>query len=464
LTILRAPANRSLAFWAFLLVLGTVVLLPRPVRAQATPRFELRGDLGVGSMVSSYQRHDLGFGFTAGGGLRPGLRLADRFVLEGAVAGWLFPSDRGGGKASLLGLGARFEPWRSGENVLFAGGHLGTGFTASVVRLAFDLELGLELKVARRVALGPLLRYVQMVATSSDGRDDARFVTAGLSVSWQPWIPDPTPPVASPPPPPPPDTDGDGIPDDRDGCPVERQGPSPDPARPGCPVRDADGDKVPDDQDRCPALAAGPSPDPDQPGCPDGDQDADSIPDHQDQCRTQPPGLNPDPSRPGCPMADRDKDNVPDATDACPDQPGAPSADPRSNGCPGLVLVEEGAIKILRPVYFASNKDRILPRSAPVLAAVAAALEATPTIRKISIQGHTDEQGTPALNLDLSTRRALNVQLRLEELGVPSDRLASEGFGDTRPVASNKSRKGRAANRRVELVIVDPPAGKSAVP
>ena len=419
-------------------------------------------------MVSDYQRNDLGFGLAVGGALRPGLRVHDSIVLEGMLAGWLFPSDQGGGKGSLIGPGLRVEPVRFGGSVLFAGGHLGLGQTSSIARFAFDLNVGFDFRVSRRGALGPFVRYGQMVATSSDGGDDAKFLTVGLSLGWEPWIAGAAPLAqaapAPPPPPAPKDSDRDGILDPDDRCPQEAQGATPDPKRPGCPFRDADGDKTSDDEDRCPTLAAGPNPDPERPGCPDGDDDGDGVPNHQDLCPKQPAGLNPDGSQRGCPLADSDHDNVPDLYDACRDKPGAPSADPKKNGCPGLVVIEAGAIRILRPVYFATNKDRILPRSAPVLKAVAAALKATPAIRKLAVQGHTDEQGTPDLNLDLSTRRAASVKRWLEENGIESDRLSSEGFGDTRPVASNKSRHGRAANRRVEFVIVDPPAAQSPGP
>jgi outer membrane protein OmpA-like peptidoglycan-associated protein len=308
-----------------------------------------------------------------------------------------------------------------------------------------------------------------MVATASDGGADAKFVTAGLTVGWDLWTAAPAPLAAAPapapvPPPPPADRDHDGLADADDRCPGEPPGATPDPRRAGCPLRDADKDTVADEDDRCPAIAAGPSPDPDQPGCPDADDDQDGVLNHQDRCRAEAAGLNPDTTQPGCPMGDADHDSVPDLYDACRDKPGAPDADPKKNGCPGLVVIEPGAIKILRPVYFATNKDRILPKSVPVLKAVAAALTATPAIRKVGVQGHTDEQGSPALNQDLSARRAASVKRWLEENGVAAERLSSEGFGDTRPVAPNKSKQGRAANRRVELMIVDPPTPRLPTP
>jgi outer membrane protein OmpA-like peptidoglycan-associated protein len=221
---------------------------------------------------------------------------------------------------------------------------------------------------------------------------------------------------------------------------------------------------VADAEDRCPAEPRGPTPDPERPGCPDGDGDKDGVLDSQDKCRDQAAGLYPDPAAPGCPLPDRDQDSVPDVYDACPDKPGAPSPEVKKNGCPGLVTIDGGVIKILKPVFFATNKDVILARSFPVLQAVAGALTATPGIKKVAIQGHTDGSGTPEANLELSQRRAESVLRWLTEHGVAADRLEARGFGDTRPVATNKTARGRAENRRVEFIIVDPPAEPGQAP
>jgi outer membrane protein OmpA-like peptidoglycan-associated protein len=179
--------------------------------------------------------------------------------------------------------------------------------------------------------------------------------------------------------------------------------------------------------------------------------------DSADQCPREHHGLNPDPERPGCPLPDRDGDSVPDASDACPDEPGAPSQDPARNGCPGLVRVEEGQLRIMRPVYFATNRDVILGRSRPVLEAIADALASMQGIRRISIEGHTDDVADDAYNLELSRRRASNVRTWLVEHGVPAERLEAHGYGETCPVVRETTRAARATNRRVEFRIVDPP-------
>lgn len=438
------------ALLASLPVLG--IMAPASLARGEGVQPELRAGLGIGAMVSSKQR-DLGYGLALVPELRPGLRLGEQVVLELAFANWFFPSDRGDGRATLLGAGARFEPWASGRVRLFLDAHGGLGLTPGAQRFLFDAGTGVEFALHRHLALGPFVRYGQMI----DSQADPRFVAVGLvaALLWPPPEAPPPPPPA-PLPPPPPDRDGDGVTDDVDLCPDQVPGPQPDPRRKGCPLKDTDADGVADDEDKCPEQPAGPTPDPERAGCPDGDDDKDGVTNSLDKCRDQAAGFYPDTTSPGCPMSDRDKDTVPDVYDACPDKAGAPDTDPKKNGCPGLVTVDASAIKILKPVYFATGKDVILKRSFPLLKAVAAALAATPAIKKVSIEGHTDGTGTLEGNQDLSQRRAESVRRWLTENGVAAERLEARGFGDTRPIASNKTSRGRSENRRVEFNIIDP--------
>lgn len=254
------------------------------------------------------------------------------------------------------------------------------------------------------------------------------------------------------------DRDGDGVPDVRDACPDEPQGARPDPQRLGCPMPDRDRDGVADIDDQCVDVPAGARPDPQRRGCPIGDLDRDGVLDTDDLCVDVPAGLHPDPQRTGCPLADRDRDNVPDAGDACPDKAGSPSPDPRKNGCPGLVALKDGQIQILKPVFFATDKDVILPQSFPVLQAVADALRADMAILRMAVEGHTDNRGSVAHNTDLSDRRAKSVMRWLVDKGhVNPERLSARGYGPMRPIADNATNAGRAQNRRVDFVIIDPP-------
>ncbi len=253
------------------------------------------------------------------------------------------------------------------------------------------------------------------------------------------------------------DRDRDGVYDHDDLCPDTPQGDHPDPERRGCPEGDRDHDGVVDSQDQCPDTPQGDHPDPHRAGCPDGDNDHDGVLNSVDLCPDEPAGLHPDPARPGCPAPDRDHDTVPDAVDHCPDQPGAPSTDPMRNGCPGLVRVEQGMIHILEQVFFATDRDVILPRSNRVLTAVADVLRATPAIHRLAVEGHTDNVGTEAHNMDLSRRRANAVMNWLVAHGVEATRLEAHGYGPTRPIESNATAAGRAHNRRSDFRIIDPP-------
>jgi len=71
----------------------------------------------------------------------------------------------------------------------------------------------------------------------------------------------------------------------------------------------------------------------------------------------------------------------------------------------------------------------------------------------IEVAGHTDSQGTPENNLDLSQRRAEAVTSYIGESGVDTTRISSAGYGETKPVASNDTPEGRAQNRRIEFVV-----------
>ncbi len=114
-------------------------------------------------------------------------------------------------------------------------------------------------------------------------------------------------------------------------------------------------------------------------------------------------------------------------------------------------LVESGKVT-LYGIYFDNDKDSVRSDSQPTLQEIAKLLTASPKL-KIQVVGHTDNQGTPDYNLDLSRRRAASVVRALSSsYGVPASRLSVFGCGPYSPVASNETEDGRAKNRRVELV------------
>ncbi len=263
------------------------------------------------------------------------------------------------------------------------------------------------------------------------------------------------------------DNDNDGIPDGYDSCPRAPEDRDGDRDTDGCPDDDRDRDGVPDERDRCPTEQEDTDGFQDEDGCPDADNDNDRIPDAQDQCGEQPETYNGFQDDDGCPdaMPDRDSDGITDDRDQCPDQPETYNGVTDEDGCPergpSLVQLQGDQIRILQQVNFATNSDRIVGRrSFQILDAVASILAAHPEFANVEIQGHTDNRGDADRNRELSNRRALAVRAYLMTKGVAEGRLSGRGFGPDRPIESNTSSRGRAANRRVEFHLVGP-AGQS---
>jgi len=197
-------------------------------------------------------------------------------------------------------------------------------------------------------------------------------------------------------------------------------------------VVDSDGDGVPDDRDECPNTPAGVSVD--SSGCP-LDTDGDGVPDYLDQCPGTPAGVSVDHT--GCPP-DSDGDGVVDHLDQCPDTP--EGATVNSVGCWAF----EGT------VLFGFDRYDIRPEAYPVLDDVVLILERNPAM-EVEIQGHTDSIGDAAYNQGLSEKRAKAIMDYLASHGIASYRLSAKGYGETLPIASNETEEGRAQNRRVQL-------------
>jgi outer membrane protein OmpA-like peptidoglycan-associated protein len=180
------------------------------------------------------------------------------------------------------------------------------------------------------------------------------------------------------------------------------------------------------------------------------DSDHDGIRNLEDRCPDEPEDEDGFEDDDGCPEPDNDHDGVLDDEDECPDQPG-----PRGNeGCPerGSVILRHGHIYIVGKVHFDTGSAHIQKRSYALLDNVAVLMREHPEIGRVVVEGHTDNVGPPELNLRLSRERADSVRNALIERGVRRDRLRTQGFGESRPVAPNRTRAGRAKNRRVEFV------------
>jgi outer membrane protein OmpA-like peptidoglycan-associated protein len=434
------------------------VALTRPAEAQE--RIAVRIEAGVGAGTRSTNDPQGGPSLSVLGVARFGYAISDSMALQLHVGSLNYFVDGGTNvNAFVAGGGFRVEPMIGTVGRIFVDGNLSFAYAADTAHFGVDLGLGFEFRLSEHVYLGPVVRYEQ-IGPPANADVTRQGFTGGLSLTLR-W--DPRPAVVPPPPAPPADTDHDGVLDPQDLCPTTPAGEHPDPARRGCPIGDADGDGVLDPQDQCVNEPAGEHPDPERAGCPDGDDDHDGVLNHADQCRTEPAGAHPDPARAGCPLRDRDGDTVLDDVDHCPDQPGAPNPDPNLNGCPGLVTISAGQIHISQQVFFNNNSDVILPRSFPVLQAVADALRASPQIHRVSVQGHTDDVGNDAANLTLSQRRSESVVHWLTEHQIEANRLEAHGFGETRPMTPltptmtpQARNAARAQNRRVEFVITDP--------
>ena len=259
------------------------------------------------------------------------------------------------------------------------------------------------------------------------------------------------------------DNDRDGILDEADMCPNEPETPNRWDDKDGCPdealvfshvldgredptaaSRDSDGDSIPDAVDHCPELAEDY----------DGHEDAD-----------------------GCPEPDNDSDGVADLVDRCPQLAEVKNGFEDDDGCPdvptGPVRIDDLARQstITEKIYFDTGRATIQERSFALLDAIASLLSARDDIRRVRVEGHTDDVGPADFNKDLSAKRATAVVDFLVGQGIARDRLEALGLGEEQPIDDNRSDKGRANNRRVEFEIVEyadsappPPLDRVPVP
>jgi outer membrane protein OmpA-like peptidoglycan-associated protein len=118
-----------------------------------------------------------------------------------------------------------------------------------------------------------------------------------------------------------------------------------------------------------------------------------------------------------------------------------------------LQPLEANASIILNNIFFESKKYDLQPKSQTELDKVVQLLKDNPTV-KIEISGHTDNVGKPADNIALSNNRAKSVVNYIISKGISAQRLAAKGYGETKPVADNKTEEGKAKNRRTELRVI----------
>lgn len=228
-----------------------------------------------------------------------------------------------------------------------------------------------------------------------------------------------------------PDRDGDTIIDKEDRC-INQPGLA---KFGGCPDTDADG--VPNYEDRCPEIAGTAE----FQGCPD--TDSDGIGDYLDECKNTPGTA----ATNGCP--DDDNDGIKNSEDLCPNKAGTKA----NNGCPNVSdEIETEVNLIFNNIYFATDESTIHESSIDPLNKLASLMNDDKDL-KLHIAGHADSRDTKEYNMQLSEERANAVKSYLVEQGISSSRITTEGYGETKPIASNTSADGKTRNRRVELKL-----------
>ncbi|MDR1544815.1 MAG: OmpA family protein [Prevotellaceae bacterium] len=203
---------------------------------------------------------------------------------------------------------------------------------------------------------------------------------------------------------------------------------------------------MPDYLDKCPNTPAGAKVDKD--GC-TPDTDGDGVPDYLDKCPNTPDAAYGYVDEVGCPK-DTDGDGIPDYIDRCPDIKGVVE----NYGCPEI---KKEILKVfkqaLHGIQFETGKATIKKKSNTILNSIAKIMKENPDFN-LDIAGHTDDVGNDDMNMDLSKRRAAAVKAYLVKQDIAEDRMKTEGYGETLPVATNKTSAGRAENRRVEFTVI----------
>ncbi|MCU0661939.1 MAG: OmpA family protein, partial [Myxococcota bacterium] len=254
-----------------------------------------------------------------------------------------------------------------------------------------------------------------------------------------------------------PDNDKDGIPDTKDRCPDDPEDKDGFEDADGCPDPDHDHDGIPNDKDECPEEEEDHDGFQDDDGCPDPDNDGDGILDKKDACPDEAEDFDGFQDKDGCPDEDNDQDGIPDVDDRCPTEKEVLNDFEDEDGCPDkgeeLARLEKAEIKITQKIHFKYDSDELTGGSHRTLNVIATVLRKNPKM-KIRIEGHTDSKGRSRYNLGLSQRRVDSVKTYLVNKNVEPGRLRAKGYGESKPIETNKTREGRAANRRVEFHIL----------
>jgi len=191
------------------------------------------------------------------------------------------------------------------------------------------------------------------------------------------------------------------------------------------------------------------------------DADGDGIPDSKDACPNEREDIDGYDDQDGCPEEDPDGDHdgVADGEDSCPEAKETINGIDDDDGCPDTgnpkVIYEDGEFKILEAIQFEHGSAKLTKEGESMVDQVALTLKANDQIKKVRVEGHTDDTGPRDLNIRLSKERAEAVRQRMVRKGVSPKRLTSEGYGPDRPLEEGTSDAARAKNRRVQFIVVE---------
>jgi OOP family OmpA-OmpF porin len=121
---------------------------------------------------------------------------------------------------------------------------------------------------------------------------------------------------------------------------------------------------------------------------------------------------------------------------------------------PPRATMGKGMIELSETVQFETDSATLVPRSKELLDDVVRELTDHPEAKRVQIEGHTDKVASKAYNMKLSQQRVAAVKSYLVSKGINPKRLVTKAFGETKPIASNKTEEGRAKNRRVDFRVL----------
>jgi len=419
--------------WTTVLLLASLPVMFTG-RAAADWRLHLTG--AGAKAVRGYQKDEFGFGGYGAAALEYAIikQLGVQFELGGT---WLaqgdpstlgYPSDWSWG--STLFLGGRARPFAGsydGSSVasaagLWASAAGGVVFTGNLVRSGVDAGLGWDLLFNRgRLGIGPMVGYLHVFEADDSPRPtDASVLIFGLHMEL---FADRSSRGSGDG-----DRDGDGIKNSVDDCPDSPE----------------DFDKFQDED-----------------GCPDTDNDRDGILDGVDKCPMEPEDVDGYEDQDGCPDPDNDSDGILDVEDLCPNEKETVNGFADSDGCPDAEQIRVVGEKIVldEQILFETNLSQIRPESDKLLERLVKLINDHPEYAKISVDGHTDERGSEALNQRLSEERAKSVMNYLVAHGVSADRLSARGLGASQPRIGRSDPLAYTLNRRVEFHVTRRRAG-----